>query len=104
MAERYTRKDAERYFAMLMRTIGGQYDANDPYASGKRGEDGVWRGVIGQYCLDYAGLYGGFCINRTVNEAGGVTRPYGNLRRNARAFCEAIRFAVDVAEEMKRGE
>lgn len=81
MSDRYTRKDAEAAFNRLISAIGGRVakDYKD----------------VGAYRLDWNGSYGGGNIERISNEPGGVSQPFGANRRNAREFCDAVRFALD---------
>lgn len=80
--DRYTRKDAEASFTRLITAIGGRVATayND----------------VGAYRLDWNGTYGGGVIERVSNPQGGVSQPFGMQRRNAREFCDAVRFAMDV--------
>jgi len=52
--DRYSRKDAEMAFDRLVKAIGGRVATsyND----------------VGAYRLDYAGCYGGFNVERIINE------------------------------------
>lgn len=84
---RYTRKDAEAAFNRLLSVLGRRKAMN-------------WNDV-GGWSLDYASAYGGFVIAEVSNEAGGESRPMGDLRRNAREFCEAVSFAIDAIEALK---
>lgn len=82
--DRYTRKDAERAFERLIHAINGRIATsyND----------------VGAYRLDWNGIYGGGVIEEITSEGGGVRQPFGMMRRNAREFCEAVRFAIDAIQ------
>lgn len=79
--DRYTRKDAEKAFERLVKAIGGRIavDYKD----------------VGAYRLDWNATYGGGNIEMIANDKGGVSQPFGMMRRNAREFCDAVRFATD---------
>lgn len=110
MSERYTRRDAEAAFHRLANALRKTYsDPNgdlwtwdDAQRAPKRTGGKLWtregnenRAAVGAWCLDYAGVYGGFVVHEISNEGGGVGTPLGHLRRNARDFCDAVRFALD---------
>ena len=108
MSERYTRKDAYKAFTRLASALGktwsddyGNLYSGHYYEPDLRAEK-LWtregtsnRAHIGAWMLDYNPIYGGFVIEEMFNEGGGVSRPMGDLRRNAREFCDAVRFAMD---------
>jgi hypothetical protein len=81
MSDRYTRKDAEAAFTRLISAIGGRVATtyND----------------VGAYRLDWNGTYGGGNIELITSQSGGVSQPFGMQRRNAREFCDSVRFALD---------
>lgn len=83
--DRYTRKDAIAAFVRLIKAIGGRVatDYND----------------VGAYRLDWNPTYGGGNIERIYNTRGGVTRPFGARRLNAKEFCLACQFTLDVLAE-----
>lgn len=72
--DRYTRRDAERAFERLV------YALADP-PEGKH------------WTLDYAP--GGYVVELVDNVTGGVSQPFGPMRRNARDFVQAVRFLTD---------
>ena len=85
MSDRYTRKDADAAFRILIAAIGGRVaTAYDD---------------VGAYRLDYAGCYGGFAIERITGDHGGVARPFGQRRYKAREFCAVVHFALEALEE-----
>jgi hypothetical protein len=104
MSERYTRKDAERAFDLLRSTLGkkpGHYEDNDgtpPEGSVMVG-DGSYRTIPGGWALDWNSTYGGGVIEELLSGRTGVTRPLGSRRRNAREFCDAVHFALNVLRE-----
>lgn len=51
---------------------------------------------VGGYTLDYAACYGGYVINRISNDGGGVSQPFGYMRRGAKELVDCLRFANDV--------
>jgi hypothetical protein len=81
---RYNRKDAERAFERLCVLLGRNQ------ATGYN-DVGGWR-------LDYNGAYGGYQVQEIVNDAGAITCPLGDMRRNAREFCEAVALAERALE------
>jgi hypothetical protein len=85
--DKYTRKDAEAAFDRLIKAIGGRIATsyND----------------VGAYRLDWNGVYGGGNIEQITSESGGVRQPFGAQRRNAREFCDSVRFAVDALEQAR---
>jgi hypothetical protein len=83
--DRYTKNDAAAAFNRLVEMIGGR--VAEKYND------------VGAYRLDHAGVYGGFVIERIVNDGGGVSRPFGDMRRPAREFCYTINFALRVLEQ-----
>lgn len=80
MSDRYTRKDAEAAFTRLISAIGGRVATS--YKD------------VGAYRLDWNGTYGGGNIELIINDGGGVSQPFGMMRRNAREFCESVNFAM----------
>ena len=88
---RYTRKDAERAFARFVDAIGGRV--------AKSYDD------KGAYQLDYNATYGGAVVELLL-ETGGVSHPFGDLRRSPAEFCSAVRFAIDALNmrNSKKGE
>lgn len=86
--ERFTKKAARTAFKRLIHCIGGEVakSYND----------------VGKYELDENFEYGGFVINRISNKDGGVSCPFGYLRRNCREFWESCSFAMDSIRETKR--
>jgi len=85
--ERYTIKDAEKALDRLLVAIGG-HRAKD-YKD------------VGGYQLDYNTFYGGIRVDRIVNEAGGVTNPFGMHRVKPYDFCQMVDFTIK-AIELKR--
>ena len=77
MADRYSRKDAERAFDRLAYALGKQHT---------RWEQVDGRNVVnvGSWHLDCAPIYGGYVVNEICNEGGGITQPFGMLRHPAR--------------------
>lgn len=78
--DRYTRKDAERAFDLLCKATGHR--------------KAVAYNDVGGWQLDYNGVYGGYVIHAIVNDGGGVTEPFGSMRRPAREFCSTVTFAI----------
>jgi hypothetical protein len=85
--DKYTRKDAEAAFDRLIKAIGGRVATS--YKD------------VGAYRLDWNGTYGGGNIELIVSEGGGVSQPFGMQRRNAREFCDSVRFAMDALEQAR---
>lgn len=111
MSDRYTRKDAQAAFARLASALGKTWSdrsghlwrgkAYEPEAAGE-----LWTRIesaggaqnvaaVGAWMLDHNGIYGGYVIAEMFNEGGGESHPLGDLRRPARDFCDAVRFALD---------
>lgn len=113
MSDRYSRKDAQKAFERLASALGKTCSDehgnlfngnpyNDPTPAGRLWDDVVEHGVhvglraaVGAWSLDYNGVYGGFVVHEMFNDGGGVSEPFGSMRRNAREFCAAARFALD---------
>ena len=94
MADRYSRKDAERAFDRLAYALGKQHT---------RWEQVDGRNVVnvGSWHLDCAPIYGGYVVNEICNEGGGITQPFGMLRHPAREFCALVNFALAAIELAK---
>jgi hypothetical protein len=113
MSDRYTRKDAEAAFARLASALGKTW--SDQHGKLWKGnyweavEDGtLWsregtanRARVGAWALDHNGVYGGFVIHEMFNEGGGVSEPFGGVRRSAREFCDAVYFAENALRAAK---
>ena len=85
---RTKRSDIEEVFEYFLQSIGGRKATSF--------------GDVGGYRLDYNSIYGGYVIERIVTDGGGVTRPFGDQRMTASAFCDCLWFArraVSMAEE-----
>lgn len=87
---RTTRKEVESKFAWLLEVIGG-----------KQGES--WN-EVGSYRLDHNSTYGGYVIERVINEHGGVSRPFGDSRRGASDMWYAMDFAIDVLRVYQKAQ
>jgi hypothetical protein len=113
MSDRYTRKDAEAAFARLASTLGKTWSDQhgklwkgnywEPVADGTlwtlEGNENSAR--VGAWGLDYNPTYGGFVIEEIFNEGGGVSQPFGSMRRSARDFCDAVYFAENALRAAK---
>lgn len=86
MADRYTRKDAEKCLERFAKIMGKNI------GFWKKEGDKV-KPQIGNWDLDYNPIYGGAVIVELHNEQGGEDTPFGMQRRNPREFCDAISFA-----------
>lgn len=106
MSERYTKRDAYMAFARLASALGKTWSddngklwsgsAYEPIAVGRQ----LWERVgpnnvacVGAWTLDHNSVYGGYVIEEIFNVGGGVTLPFGSMRRTAREFCDAVYFA-----------
>ena len=87
MSERYTKKDAEAAFLRLLKATGNR--------EAKSYND------VGGWQLDYNGVYGGFVIHEISNEHGAVSEPFSSERRNAREFCDVVRFTLRALENIR---
>jgi len=113
MSDRYTRKDAEAAFARLAAALGKTWsDRNgqlwkgdywEPVADGtlwtRQGSENHAR--VGAWTLDHNAIYGGYVIEEMYNEGGGVSQPFGSMRRSARDFCDAVAFAENALRAAK---
>jgi len=113
MSERYTKRDAYMAFARLASALGKTWSddhgelwkgsAYEPVAAGqlwlRQGSDNV--AFVGAWMLDHNSVYGGFVIEEMYNTGGGVTQPFGSMRRNAREFCDAVYFAENALRAAK---
>jgi hypothetical protein len=84
--DRYTRKDAEAAFERLCNLTG--------HHAGPWNEVGAWQ-------LDANPTYGGYMVVEISNEHGGQSTPFGPMRRSARDFCDAVRFAEDTLQSVE---
>lgn len=84
---RYTRKDAESALQRLAEATGHRVATS--YSD------------IGGWSLDYAPIYGGFVIHEISTAGGGVSTPFGDRRRPAREFCDAVSFALRALESAR---
>ncbi|GAH01867.1 unnamed protein product, partial [marine sediment metagenome] len=57
---------------------------------------------VGCWTVDYNAIYGGAVIQEIVSKGGGVTQPFGAMRRKPREFCETTRFAQDAIRLYKK--
>jgi hypothetical protein len=89
MAERYTRKDAERCFIRLTDAIGAR--------RAKSFDD------VGALTLDYQSVYGGVTVEQISNKGGAITHPFGSERLKPSEFCNAVRFAEKALQYGKGG-
>ena len=85
---RISRKQVESYFAEVFCPAMGFRVAKS-------------FGDVGAYQLDYAGIYGGFSIERIENTGGGVSNPLGMARHMSAAMLDMLRFAVDCKHNAK---
>ncbi len=87
MSDRITRKDVEGAFELLCATLGKRIATayND----------------VGAWQLDHNSIYGGFVIEEVVNVHGGVSRPMGDQRCNAREFRQMCLFTVRAIQSAK---
>lgn len=90
---RTTRKQVESAFKYFLAAIGGTEHA------WTQDEQGRNRSTVGQYELDYAGPYGGYTVNKIVNEHGAVSRPFGHRRFKASEMYDVLHFAVAAVRE-----
>lgn len=82
---RITKKDVRQAFEAYCTVTGSKQAASYNDVGGLR--------------LDNAGQYGGWVIERIINEDGAVSRPFGNTRRKSRemfAFLEGLRDGASV--------
>ena len=59
---------------------------------------------VGGVYLDNNGVYGGYVINRVINDKGGVSCPYGHNRRKTRDMFETLCFVCDVFSDKQYNE
>ena len=82
--QRYTKKDAVKAFELLCGYLGKRLAT-------------TWNDV-GGWQLDHNAVYGGYVVQEIVSKGGGISHPFGHSRRNAREFCDAVRFVRDALE------
>jgi hypothetical protein len=113
MSDRYTRTDAEAAFARLASALGKVWSDREGklwkgayYEPTEEGE--LWvregnanRARVGAWSLDYNPIYGGYVIHEMGNVGGGVSEPFGGMRRNAREFCDAVYFTENALRAAK---
>lgn len=112
--ERYTKRDAYMAFTRLASTLGKTWSddsgnlfegsAYEPKALGRK----LWERVgpenvayVGAWTLDHNSIYGGYVIEEIYNTGGGVSQPFGSMRRTAREFCDAVYFAENALRAAK---
>lgn len=54
----------------------------------------------GNWCLDYAPIYGGYVIEE-IEESGGISHPFGSGRRSASEMYWAMNMAVMAVYELR---
>ncbi len=86
--ELITKSMVEAAFARLCKVMG--HKVAESYQ-----DVGAWR-------VDYVGCYGGYVVERIDNSSGGVSHPFGIIRRNAREMYQAMHFAIDAVEYKER--
>lgn len=96
MARRYTKKDVGGCASRLADDLGKKFGACWTR------KDGKLQAVVGCWSVDYNPTYGGAVIEEIVNTGGGVTHPFGSMRRKAREFCDTTRFAQDAIRLYKK--
>ena len=87
MTERITIKHVRNYFPYFLKAIGKRAATS-------------WKDV-GGHILDYHSEYGGIVIVQ-MEEGGGRYHPFGSTRRTPREMLDAMHFAYDSIEVMKR--
>lgn len=97
MADRYTKKDVGKCAARLAKDLGHKF--GDCW---KKKEGGGLESEIGCWTVDYNAIYGGAVIQEIMSKGGGVTQPFGSMRRKPREFCETTRFAQDAIRLYKK--
>jgi hypothetical protein len=117
MSDRYTRKDAYKAFTRLAAALGKTW--SDDYGNLFKGdyyepdllEEKLWtrtgnenRAYVGAWTLDHNSVYGGFVIEEIHNDGGGVSQPFGSMRRNAREFCDAVYFAENALRAVSKDQ
>lgn len=82
---RHTRREVETQFARFVKLIGGHVaqDWND----------------VGGYRLDHYPMYGGWNIERILNDGGALNQPFGQKRHNAEGLLDMMAFAEDAMRE-----
>lgn len=96
MSARYTRRDVEAKTRRLAAMLG------IPFGHYVKTGAGEYRPQIG--ALDVSGAYGGWSVQRLVNEGGGVTDVFGYGHVPARQMCEWLDAAcrgIALAESVK---
>lgn len=95
---RYTRKFIDARFAMAMDAIGA------PHGNAWiKAPNGAYTANVGAHQIDHNAVYGGYCIEKIVNEGGGSSRPFGD-RHNAAAFVALLDGILGAARFMKEGK
>lgn len=98
MTERITKKDALRCFERLADMMGKKAQGD----CWQRDKDGTLKAKVGCWHLDHS-TYGGYVVEEMTNEKGGVTQPFGAIRRSARDFCDAVSMIGYAMDYKKRG-
>lgn len=87
MADRFTKRDAQRCFERLAKLLGKQHTK-----CFVRVDEKV-KAVKGCWYLDYQTIHGGAVIEEIDSERGTISHPFGMTRRKPREFCDSVSFA-----------
>lgn len=72
------------------------------YGTGwKKGADGRYYAVIGEWSLNFNRVYGGYAIEEIANDAGGVKRPVCSLRVSRRDMFNLLNALNGTLPEVK---
>ncbi len=99
MARRYTKKDARKCGEAFAKGMGKKF--GDCWTK-KKG--GGLKADVGCWNVDYNSIYGGAVITEISNEAGGITHPFGSMRRKPSEFCDTVHFASRAIEIARKGK
>lgn len=104
MAERYTRRDAEKAMERLGVPLG-HYRAHTEGEEIPPGAvliaDGRFVSIPGGWALDYASEYGGCQVQEIMYGGTGVGCPLGHERMSPREFVRAVNVACRALEILK---
>lgn len=53
--------------------------------------------------MDYNPVYGDYVVHEVTNTGGGVSEPFGSMRRAARDFCSVVSFAARTIDAISTG-
>ncbi len=91
---KYTKDEVRGMFNRLLKAAGKSHGT----IYRKDGFEGIFH-VEGGWSLDYASVYGGYVIEQQ-EESGGISHPYGSLRRTAKEMYLSMHMTAQALEDI----